>query len=168
MKHLYAPWRKKYLTGERNETEPRVCAFCKSIAEQNDQKHYILQRYTHCFAMLNLYPYNAGHILVIPYAHQPTLEDLTPETRAEIIEVTTQSCTILKQILKAEGINIGLNIGGKVAGGSIPEHLHMHVLPRWAGDTNFLSTLAETKQISVNLPEIYAQLKDKFISTNNK
>lgn len=162
MKHLYAPWRKKYMLDDRCNTEPRVCAFCSCIAENNDPKHFILKRYTHCLVMMNLYPYNAGHLLVIPYAHAGTLEELTKETRTEIMEVTTLSNTILKNTLKAEGINIGLNIGGKVAGGSIPEHLHMHVLPRWAGDTNFLSTLAETKQISANLPELYAQLKDAF------
>lgn len=160
MKQLYAPWRKNYINNGNKNNE---CVFCKQSKEQDDEKYFIIKRFTHCYSMLNIFPYNAGHILIIPYEHQPSLEQLSQETRSEIMEVTSASIPILKQVLGAEGINIGLNIGGKAAGGSIPEHLHLHVLPRWLGDTNFLVTLAETKQISLDLREIYQKLRNAFL-----
>jgi ATP adenylyltransferase len=158
MKHLYAPWRKAYMTGHDNT----ACVFCLTIAKDQDAQRYIIKRFQHCYVMLNLYPYNAGHLLVVPFMHQASLEQLDTTIRQEIMEVTTQSITILKKTLNAEGINVGLNIGGKAAGGSIPNHLHMHVLPRWLGDTNFLATLAETKQISLDLSEMYEKLHAAF------
>lgn len=166
MKQLYAPWRKNYIKGNGNKGD--VCVFCQQQKESNDAKNFIIKRFQHCFAMLNIFPYNAGHILIIPYEHQPSLEQLLPEARAEMMEITAQSITIFKKILKAEGINVGINIGGKSAGGSIPEHLHLHVLPRWLGDTNFLITLAETKQISLDLHEIYQKLHEAFQNTSSK
>lgn len=153
MNHLYAPWRSAY-----NNKKDGVCVFCKKSSDTCDAESFIIKRLTHCYVMLNLFPYNAGHLLIIPYAHQASLDELTPEARQEIMEVSSRSTTILREVLHAEGINIGLNIGGKAAGGSIPEHLHMHILPRWLGDTNFLVTLAETKQISVDMHGIYKKL----------
>lgn len=158
MEHLYAPWRKAYMTGHDNT----ICVFCLSTETDLDAQRYIIKRFQHCYVMLNLYPYNAGHLLVIPFAHQASLEQLEAITRQEIMEVAAKSVTVLKKMLSAEGINIGLNIGGKAAGGSIPNHLHMHVLPRWIGDTGFLSTLAETKQISLDLTDMYNKLQVGF------
>lgn len=159
MKHLYAPWRDKYI---HKKTAAGLCIFCFQADAQQDADHFIIKRFAHCFVLLNLYPYNAGHLLVIPYEHHAMLEDLSAAARAEIMEVTTQCNVILKQALGANGINIGLNVGSQVAGGSIPEHLHMHVVPRWLGDTNFLVTIAETKPISFSLPAIYQKLRASF------
>lgn len=155
MKHLYAPWRSAYTAGKKKDAG---CVLCNKHTEQLDQKNFIIKRYEHCYVMLNLFPYNAGHLLVIPYEHCDALENLPAQTRQEIMEVTAKSTAILKQTLQAEGINIGINLGGPAAGGSIPEHLHVHILPRWSSDTNFLVTLAETKQISVDLPGVYRKL----------
>ena len=156
MKHLYAPWRSTYVKEKSNG-----CPFCLKD-NTDDSEHFILKRLEHTIIMLNLYPYNPGHILVVPIEHADTLDKLTKETRAELMEAITQSATILKTALGADGVNIGFNLGGKAAGGTIPEHLHGHVLPRWHGDTNFLPLLAQTKQLSADLLEVYKKLKQVF------
>lgn len=158
MKQLYAPWRESYIQTK----DPKVCPFCVQKDAHNDEKHFILRRFTHCYAMLNLFPYNAGHLLIIPYKHEGSLELLSPEVHHELMDIASMSISILKKTLGAQGINMGLNQGGAAAGGSIPEHLHLHVLPRWLSDTNFLVTLSNTKQISFDLHKIYDQLKTAF------
>ena len=159
MEHLYAPWRSNYITSHTAETG---CALCLSESGDDDAKRYVIKRYEHSYIMLNLYPYNAGHVMVIPYKHVGTLSSLTPEARAEIINNAALCEKVLKQELQAEGFNIGCNVGGKISGGTIPEHLHLHVLPRFLGDTNFLPLLSNTKQISLDLNVIYLKLKDAF------
>jgi ATP adenylyltransferase len=134
----------------------------EGLAAIEDKHKYVLKRFEHVYVMLNLYPYNPGHLMVIPFQHVGTLHELAPAARAELMEVASQSSVILEQELKIDGLNMGLNIGGKAAGGTIPEHLHLHVLPRFNGDTNFLPLLSQTKQISLNLPELYQQLKKAF------
>jgi len=165
MKSLYAPWRSNYVKddvrGKTEDTQKQDCAFCQKISINQDSKHFILGRFNHFVVMLNLYPYNAGHLLIVALDHKNCLKDLTPDARKELIELTSASTDILQNTMKAQGINIGINIG-KAAGASIPAHLHEHILPRWVGDTNFLPTLAETKQISVDLPQLYKQLKPHF------
>lgn len=159
MKHLYAPWRSQYI--QANQTS-NACVFCTQATTTQDKQHFIIKRYEHCFLVLNLFPYNPGHLLVIPYEHQASLELLPRAARHELMDVITHAIQILTKELKAQGFNVGVNLGGKAAGGSIPDHLHMHVLPRYQGDTNFLVTLAETKQISANLLELYEKLKIAF------
>ncbi len=162
MEKLYAPWRNVYVAGDKKtEHTAQECVFCVQCNENNNEKHFILKRYAHVYVALNLYPYNAGHLLVLPFAHVKELSALSAQVRAELIEVVSLSAEILTTALKAEGINIGLNLGS-TAGASLPNHLHMHILPRWTGDTNFLPTLAETKQISVDLMKIYQTLKAEF------
>lgn len=162
MKQLYAPWRSNYTLGGSGKKNGNGCPFCVQAADTNDAEHFIIKRYKHCFVMLNLYPYNAGHLMVIPYQHTGQLPELSKEAHHEIIEVVSHAVTILQTTLKAEGLNIGFNFGGKAAGGSIPEHLHLHVIPRWLGDTNFLVTLADTKPISVDLQQMYQRLQKAF------
>ncbi len=166
MKDLYAPWRSSYARAKDDQTRQETtqsneCVFCSFLKEKNDAQHFILKRYTHCFAILNKYPYNAGHLMVIPLAHAKNLHDLSSEARAEIMEITSLSVNIVQTELKADGINLGLNLGS-AAGAGIPSHLHMHVLPRWHGDTNFLPALADIKIVSFNLKEIYDLLKPAF------
>ncbi|MGB8468087.1 MAG: HIT domain-containing protein [Candidatus Babeliales bacterium] len=161
MEYLYAPWRKQYVQsvhGESKNTDSNTCVFCTQIASNQDEQHLVLARFEHAVVMLNLYPYNSGHLLVIPHAHVEQLDQLSAPTRIQLMELTNALCTLLRSQQKAHGINVGLNLG-KAAGAGIPQHLHMHVLPRWIGDTNFLPLLAQTKQISVDLRELYAQLK---------
>ncbi len=165
MNILYAPWRNEYTTSTANTKNENLaqdqCVFCSQLAENNDLQYFILKRFTYSYIMLNLYPYNAGHLLILPFAHQPELSNLPKDARTELIELTTHSNIILKETLGAQGINMGYNIG-KAAGAGIPSHLHFHVLPRWIGDTNFLPTLTQTKQISFDLKEIYQKLKPRF------
>ncbi|MGE4168474.1 MAG: HIT domain-containing protein [Candidatus Babeliales bacterium] len=165
MKHLYAPWRKKYVEdivhGKKEKTEEGECPFCLKILSHEDEKNFILARFKYFTIMLNLYPYNAGHILIVSNDHKNCLKNISAQARHELMELTNESINILTDVLKAEGINVGLNIG-KASGAGIPAHLHQHVLPRWVGDTNFLPLLAHTKQISVDLEELFLKLKPYF------
>lgn len=169
MKKLYAPWRSSYTTdttrGKHEDSTPEDCAFCIKFKTQEDEKHYILARFKYHAVLLNLYPYNAGHLLIIPYDHVKNMHDLSPEARAELMELITQSIDIVKETLKAGGVNIGANLG-KAAGAGIPAHLHWHVLPRWHGDTSFLPLLADTKAVSYDLDVMYKQLVEPFKKIN--
>jgi ATP adenylyltransferase len=165
MKNLYAPWRANYTTGSARKNDagqPKdSCVFCIQLHDQQDAKHFILKRFRHHVVMLNLYPYNAGHLLIISNEHCASLSELTQEARSELMEITNLCVEIVKKAFNAPGVNVGLNLG-KAAGAGIPSHLHMHVLPRFVGDTNFMPTIAEVKVISFDLNEIYQQLKVYF------
>lgn len=167
MKKLYAPWREDYTVSVAHsnnpDTSPEACVFCNHFNDTNDENNLILKRFNHMVVMLNRYPYNAGHILILPHAHVGCLHELPQEARIELMELTTHSVEIVKKILKCDGINVGLNLG-KAAGAGIPSHLHMHILPRFIGDTNFLPTIADTKAISFDLIKIYKNLKPEFDS----
>jgi len=165
MDYLYAPWRSAYTEGVVRSKEPNVpaseCVFCGKLADHSDEQHFVLRRFGRTVVLLNLFPYNAGHLLIMPLAHCAELEQLDAETQSEMMWLVSKSTRILKDVLGAEGMNIGLNLG-KAGGAGVPAHLHIHVLPRWTGDTNFLPTLAETKQISFDLNDIYTKLKPVF------
>jgi ATP adenylyltransferase len=162
---LYAPWRTSYSSSiheaKQENASADQCIFCQQLERPDDAAHFIFRRFKRVMVMLNLYPYNAGHLLILPLAHLSRLDELDKQTRADIMELTTHSTEILTRVLGAHGINVGLNLG-KAAGAGIPAHLHMHVLPRWTGDTNFLPTLAHTKQISFDLQDMFARLKPAF------
>lgn len=171
MKILYAPWREDYTTksargSDGTEGNPEdTCVFCEQLKAQNDPEHFILGRFKHCYVVLNKYPYNGGHLLVLPFEHKAKLSDLSSEAQTEIIKVISHCSTILEKELEAKGINVGLN-QGKAAGAGLPSHLHFHVLPRWIGDTNFLPTLGQTKTVSTSLNDVFTKLKphiDKLI-----
>ncbi len=158
---LYAPWREKYTEKITSNMDLNECVFCKINEENLDEKNFVLSRSEHSIILLNLYPYNAGHILVIPKKHTSNIEDLSDCERNDLFLQTSKSASKLKVILGAQGLNIGLNLG-KAAGAGIPEHLHVHCLPRFAGDTNFLPILCNTKQVSFDLVAIYNKLKAHF------
>lgn len=165
MERLYAPWRSEYTSKTVRSKDPNAtkdeCIFCAIAADTNDEENFVLHRGKYNFTMLNRFPYNAGHLMVIPYAHTPDLDSLPQEERAELMEMLAHASSALKKTLNAEGINYGAN-QGKAAGAGIPSHLHFHVLPRWSGDTNFLPLLADTKQVSFDLNEMYKKLKLAF------
>lgn len=165
MKLIYAPWRSKYLSfgGTKKLSQSEDCQFCSKfgLPEEESHKHLILKRFTTCVIMLNLHPYNAGHILIIPLRHTPHLSEMTKDERIELMEVINSCIKILEELFVCDGINMGMN-KGKASGGSIQEHLHIHVLPRFIGDTNFLAALANTKQISFDLHDIYQKLLPHF------
>lgn len=162
MKHLYAPWRGTYTQEAHVKEKKSGCPFCAIIQSSDDAKNYILHRYKNSIVILNLYPYNPGHLLIIPLQHAAALHDLSSETRAELMEITTKSIQILEKIMGTTGTNIGANLGDEASGGSIPDHLHIHVVPRWKGDTNFMPIIAQTKPLSADLHIVFETLKKEF------
>ncbi len=144
-------------------TKQAGCIFCNALARIDNAENLIIKRGKLAFVILNLYPYTSGHIMVAPMVHQPSLEYLNPDTRAEIMELVSQSMVILKQIYRPQAFNVGANIG-EAAGAGEPGHVHMHIVPRWAGDTNFMSTLGETRVLPEALEETYHRIKAGFES----
>lgn len=167
MEHLFAPWREEYsktIDRAKHESTPEEsCVFCTLFKESNDTQNFILRRFDSMVVMLNRYPYNAGHIMILPNMHVAGLHALNKDKRIELMELTNACVEMVKKEFKCDGVNVGINLG-KAAGAGIPSHLHMHILPRFFGDTNFLPTLADTKQISFDLNKIYARLKPHFES----
>ncbi|MCK4498997.1 HIT domain-containing protein [Candidatus Babeliales bacterium] len=162
MKHLYAPWRQSYVTQPKNNNDDKQkCVLCEKLQSNNDKENLVLKRFKSCAVIMNLYPYNTGHLLILPYKHKASLSDLTQETRAELMEVTSLSLEVLKSTLKAHGVNVGINFGN-VSGGGLSDHLHIHAIPRWKGDTNFLAITGETKVVSVSIEEVYELLLKAF------
>jgi ATP adenylyltransferase len=161
MKHLYAPWRGTYtLEAHMQKHLDAGCPFCMNI--KIDREKYVIKEYQYTNVLLNLYPYNPGHLLIVPKRHVAHLENLKVEERMELMEVIMQSVTMLEKVLGNTGTNVGLNIGDEAAGGSIPDHLHVHVVPRWKGDTNFMPVTTDTKQLSQDLNIVYDMLKKSF------
>ena len=165
MEHLYCPWRENYTisvahTNDKNKNESD-CIFCTIFKSDEDEKNLVLRRFKYNVVIFNRFPYNAGHLLILPKSHQACLLDLEKEARYELTDLIAYSVEILKSTLNCDGTNVGLNLG-KAAGAGIPSHLHMHVLPRFTGDTNFLPTLGDTKAISFDLHQLYNQLKPEF------
>ena len=152
---LWAPWRNTFLSQPR--ARHRRCIFCTARASRSDRRHRVVARGARAFALLNLYPYNNGHVMVAPARHVGELEALRPEEWAEILTLMRKLIARLRATLHPHGLNVGLNLG-RVAGAGIPGHLHVHLVPRWNGDTNFMPVLGRTKVISQSLDELYALL----------
>lgn len=161
MKHLWAAWRMKYL---KNETKESGCVFCNALAKNDSAENLIVMRAQHAFVILNKFPYTSGHLMIVPLAHQASLEDLDPATRAEMMELTAQFITVLRGLYTPEGFNVGVNIG-KAAGAGVPGHVHIHILPRWGGDTNFMSTIGETRVLPETLEETYVRVHESWEKT---
>ena len=159
MKTLWAPWRMEYILGKK---EPE-CIFCSYPKKNNDRESLILYRSSHNFVMMNKYPYNNGHLMVVPYIHTSTIDNLTDEVLLDFMKVTQYSLKCLKEAFRPEGFNIGINIGA-VAGAGMEEHVHLHMVPRWAGDTSFMSVLGEIRVV----PEHILQTYDKLYPIFNK
>ena len=154
MKRIWAPWRMPYLVREHVSG----CIFCDKAAEERDRDNLILLRGKTAFVMLNRYPYSNGHLMVVPYQHTGDLEELPDQVQAELMALVTLSVKILRQAMNPQGFNIGINIG-KAAGAGFDDHIHIHVVPRWLGDTNFMPTLAETRIIPELLHQTYDRLR---------
>jgi ATP adenylyltransferase len=161
MKRIWAPWRMKYLIGEKTTG----CIFCTEIAQNRDRENYILHRGRHGFIMLNLYPYSNGHLMIAPYQHVPSLEDLNEAALTDLMHLINLSLRILRKALQPRGFNIGINIG-RAAGAGIDEHVHIHIVPRWEGDTNFMPIIAETRVIPELLDQTYDKLRALLIEEN--
>ena len=153
---LYSPWRLKYILSNKDEK----CILCLKPSQKDDD-HLILFRSENSFVMMNLYPYNNGHLMVVPNNHVPTLNKLSKEELNDLFE-TVQLCEkVLQRKYNPDGFNIGINLG-KSAGAGIDEHLHVHIVPRWAGDVNFMTSIGGTRVIPENFETAFRQLKEQF------
>ncbi len=158
MKHLWSPWRMAYI--EDRNSEPG-CLFCLRLAEADGTENLILHRGRHAFVILNRFPYTNGHMMVVPIQHQASLEALDEPTRSEVMELATRSLKVLRRAYGAEAFNLGINIGA-AAGAGVADHVHLHVVPRWAGDTNFMATLAGARVIPEDLAITYQRLSEAW------
>lgn len=150
----------RYLTEGASGGGSGACIFCDALSKPDDKGH-VLHRGGAVFVLLNAFPYNTGHLMVAPLEHAADLGDLGSSERTELMEITFQATRIIGEVMGAEGFNVGLNLGG-AAGAGIPGHLHMHVVPRWSGDTNFMPVVAETKVLPEMLDETYRKLRPHF------
>jgi ATP adenylyltransferase len=145
---------------EKNKSE-EACAFCDALDDADGSGNLIVYRGPRAFIILNRFPYTSGHLMAVPYQHCPSLEDLDPETRAEIIELANLSMQVLRRIYQPQGFNLGINLG-EAAGAGITGHIHMHVVPRWTGDTNFMSSLGQTRVLPETLEDTYERVKEAW------
>jgi ATP adenylyltransferase len=158
MKRLYSPWRSQYIATFKNEKPKKGESLFTRILRQNkDEKNLVILRKKHCFVMMNLYPYNSGHLMIVPYTQTPTMSGLSTETLTEVMETLAQMQEILTNVMKPHGFNIGANIG-RVAGAGIDDHIHFHIVPRWNGDTNFMPTLGDVKVVSEDMKATYTKI----------
>ena len=155
MKHLWAPWRMTYIREGIDDSE---CLFCSLLDSEDGPDNLILYRGQHAFAILNRFPYTNGHTMVVPYDHKSSLEGLSPPVLLEMITFTQQSLQVLREVYQTDGFNIGANIG-EAAGAGVKEHVHLHIVPRWHGDTNFMATTAETRVLPEALEVTYQRLR---------
>lgn len=154
---LWAPWRIQYIQMER----PEGCILCDKPAEHDDVRNYILQRGRLNFVIMNSFPYNPGHLMVVPHRHVAGLDSLTDEERAEHFALVARGIAILRESFTPGGFNIGANMG-KIAGAGIDDHYHTHIVPRWQGDSNFMPVVADTKVLPQALAETFQKLSGKF------
>jgi len=157
MKHIWGPWRMEYIKAEK----PEGCILCEKPKEDNDAENFILYRGEKNFVMLNRYPYNPGHLMIAPYRHVDSPEKLTAEERSEHFEIVSRSVEVLRKEFDPEGFNLGMNLA-KTAGAGIDDHIHTHIVPRWQGDTNFMTVVSDVRVVPEALAETYRKLKGKF------
>ncbi len=155
LNNIFTPWRLTFILGKK----PEKCVFCKATEDGEDGRDFVLYRGKTALVMLNRYPYSTGHLLIIPYAHKADLEELSEEELCEMTRLAKMFAGVLKKTLNPDGYNVGMNIG-KVAGAGIADHVHLHVVPRWDGDTNFMPVLANVKIQPTDLEAVYKTLKD--------
>ncbi len=161
MDKLWAPWRMEYILSAKEENEKSGCIFCQRIPQKDDRKNLILYRGANVFVIMNKFPYNSGHLMVVPYQHTGDLQAIPAPVLTELF-TTLQLCQqVLDEVMQPHGYNIGMNLG-RVAGAGIEDHLHLHIVPRWNGDTNFMPVIADTKVISEALEKTYDKLKAGF------
>lgn len=154
---IWAPWRIGYILG----LNKAGCVFCDKAADspEKDKENLILERGDDCYVLMNTFPYNPGHLLVCPYAHVANPEDLSEVVHAEMMRLAIKWKSLLAKVVQAHGFNLGINLGS-IAGAGIAEHLHAHIVPRWQGDTNFMTTVSETRVLSQSLNELYIKLME--------
>lgn len=161
---LWSPWRYDYINSDKDNStaESTGCVFCNILkSPASDVDKFIIERAGHNFVILNIYPYTSGHIMIVPFEHHSELTQASSEATNELMELTKKAQGIIKEVYKPQGINLGMNLG-KAAGAGVAEHFHMHILPRWIGDANFMTAVAQTRTIPESLEDTFNKLKDKF------
>ena len=161
MNHLWSPWRMSYIEGRGGEPG---CLFCSRLSQKDGPDNLILHRGSLAFLILNRYPYTNGHLMVVPMVHRSSLEDLDDAALLELVQLTNSSLRLLRQVYSPQAFNIGINIG-LPAGAGVADHVHIHVVPRWVGDTNFMSTIGETRVLPETLEQTYLRLRAKWEET---
>ncbi len=156
MDYLWTPWRYAYVSA----TEKTFgCVFCEAPKEKDDEKARIVYRGEYCYVILNAYPYTPGHVMVVPYAHLDELQKLPSDAASEMMRLSQRMETVLRELYRPDGINLGMNIG-KAAGAGIAGHIHMHVLPRWVADANFVSVVGETRVLPETLDVTWGRMRE--------
>lgn len=158
MDFVWNPWRYAYISGEKRRAG---CVFCDLPAENKDDEHYIIYRGRLCYIILNIFPYTSGHLMVVPFEHQSSLAELDDDTTNEMMQLAKRAQVALRDEYKPDGFNIGMNLGAS-AGAGIAQHLHLHAVPRWIGDGNFMSVIAETRMLPELLSETQNRLRKYF------
>ncbi|MGQ0600702.1 MAG: HIT family protein [Anaerolineales bacterium] len=164
MEHLWSPWRMQYLQGSDTRESGTGCIFCDKPAEERDNVNLIVQRGQKAFVILNLYPYNNGHFMVVPYTHVPSTEQLEADTLTEMMLLLNQGLGALRAMYNPQAFNVGMNIG-VAAGAGIAEHVHLHAVPRWAGDTNYMTVTASTRVIPEDLRDTWQRMRAAWPAT---
>ena len=148
----------KYIQENRPDNE---CIFCLAAESKEDEKHLVFYRGEHVYMILNRYPYTSGHVMCVPYVHVPRLHDLKQATRTEMMELVSLSVEVLQSVYEPDGFNVGLNLG-EVAGAGVADHLHSHIVPRWGGDTNFMTSVGGTRVLPETLGDTYRRVKEAW------
>jgi ATP adenylyltransferase len=162
VQRLWSPWRHAYIAASGADTPEVGCIFCEVQKHpENDDKNFVLHRATHNFVILNLYPYISGHLMIVPNDHLGEFDSAPKETTDEMFDLAKRCQAALREVYRPQGFNIGMNLG-RAAGAGIAEHIHMHIMPRWVGDTNFITTVGETRVLPEDLPTTYLKLREKF------
>ncbi len=157
MKHLWSPWRMRYLYALKKDG----CVFCHALKQEDGPENLIAFRGEKSFVILNAFPYTSGHLMVIPYKHASDITELDTETRSEMMELVTKATQVLQTLYHPQGYNIGINMG-EAAGAGIAEHIHIHIVPRWNGDTNFMTAVGETRVLPEELSQTYRRVKETW------
>jgi ATP adenylyltransferase len=167
MQRMWSPWRSKYIATfkEPGRTKKQGSLFATALKSRNDDKNLIVWRGTYCFVIMNRFPYNSGHLMIVPNRQTRKFEDLSLVEMAEIMQTTQRAIRLLDQIIKPHGYNFGANLG-RVSGAGIDNHVHFHLVPRWNGDTNFMPVLSDTKVISEEMKDLLKKLQKAFKNAN--
>ena len=162
LQRLWSPWRSEYIDSGGSDSKDIACVFCYlRDRPDEDTQNYVLHRASSCFIVLNLYPYISGHLMIVPYDHVGELDAVSKDITDEMMDLTKRAQTALRKVYRPDGYNVGMNLG-KAAGAGIADHIHIHLLPRWSGDTNFMTTVADTRVLPEDLATTYQKLRDKF------
>lgn len=164
MDYLWSPWRMTYIQNNKKEAS---CVFCTVMAQADGLENLVVHRDKHSFVILNRYPYTSGHLMVVPFLHRASLDQLDLTTRTELMEQTNRAVQILQSIYQPQGFNIGINIG-EAAGAGIENHIHIHIVPRWNGDTNFMTTLGTTRVLPESLEDSYQRINIAWAAFQEK